>query len=140
MKVILNNGVELEAIQVNGQMRYFQGENRDSIEFQFTKTAVTFDQLDVLFSSQENTKRIMLTVTTTNGDGQEVAESYLHENYTLRASLSSGPVVITPSTGTELEVTEDRYSVVMAQKTYAELQQDALQDTVDILVLESLGV
>jgi len=28
----------------------------------------------------------------------------------------------------------------MAQKSYAELQQEALQDTVDILVMESLGV
>lgn len=131
MIVRLNNDTELEAILVNGQTRYFQGASRDSLEFQFAKAAVTFDQLDALFSEPENTKRITL---------QQGEEVYLHENYSLRVSLSIAPVVVTPATDTEPGVTEERYSVVMAQKTYAELQQEALQETVDILVLESLGV
>ncbi len=133
MKVILNNGTELSAILVNGSTRHFQGENRDSLEFQFAKSAVTFDQLDTLFAEPENTKRITL-----QQEGSE--ETYLHENYFLRVSLSLAPVVTAPSTDTEPEVTEERYSVIMAQKTYAEMQQEALQETVDILVLESLGV
>lgn len=131
MKVILNNGTELEAIMVNGQNRYFQGANRDSLEFQFAKDVVTFEQLDTLFKEAENTCRITL---------QQGEEKYLQENYTLRVSMGLAPIVITPATGTEPEVTEERYSVTMAQKTYAELQQEALQDTVDILVMESLGV
>lgn len=131
MKVILNNRTELEAIQVNGQSQYFQGANRDSLEFQFPKDAVTFEQLDILFSEPENTKRIAL---------QQGEETYLHENYTLRVSMGLAPVVITPASGTVPEVTEERYSAIMAQKTYAELQLEAMRETVDILVLESLGV
>lgn len=131
MKVILNNGTELEAIQVNGQSRYFQGANRDSLEFQFAKDAVTFEQLDMLFAEPENTKQITL---------QQGEEIYLHENYSMRVSMGLAPVVITPTTDTAPEVAEERYSVVMAQKTYVETQQQALQETVDMLVLESLGV
>jgi len=131
MKVILNNGTALNAILVNGQNRYFQGANRDSLEFQFAKDAVTFDQLDTLFAAPENTKRITL---------QQGEKTYLHENYSLRVSLNLAPVMITPATGTEPEVTEERYSVVMAQKSYVELQQEALQEAVDILTLKSLGV
>ncbi|QOX63659.1 hypothetical protein FRZ06_10000 [Anoxybacterium hadale] len=131
MKVILNNGAELDAILVNGQTRYFQGANRDSLEFQFSKDAVAFDHLDTLFIEPENTKRITL---------QQGEKTYLHENYTLRVSMGLAPVVITPATGTEPEVIEERYSVVMAQKTYAELLLEAMQETVDILVMESLGV
>ena len=41
---------------------------------------------------------------------------------------------------TALEITENRFTVVMAQKTYKEIQSDALRDTVDVLVMESLGV
>jgi hypothetical protein len=131
MKVILNNGTELEAILVNGQNLYFQGANRDSLEFQFAKTVVTFEKLDTLFTEPKNTKRIVLQ----QGEG-----SYLHENYSLRVSMSLAPVVVTPATSTEPEVTEERYSVVMAQKSYVELQQEALQEAVDLLALKSLGV
>ena len=133
MKVILNNNTEMEAILINGSIRFFQGTNRDGLEFQFSKDAVTFEQLDMLFADPENTKRITL-----QQEGSE--ETYLHENYSLRVSLGLAPIVITPATDTEPEVIEDRYSVIMAQKTYAEMQQEALQETVDTLVLESLGV
>lgn len=131
MIVRLNDNTELEAIQINGYTHYFQGQNRDSLEFQFSKETVSFDDLNIIFKEAENTK----TITLIRGD-----EIYLHENYSLRVSLSLSPVIIVPATSTDTEVTEERYSVVMAQKTYAELQQEALQETVDILVMEGLGV
>jgi hypothetical protein len=131
MQITLNNGATLDALVVNGSKRHFQGESRDSLEIQFAKEAVSFEQLDSLFGEPENTKRIIL---------QQGDEMYLHENYILRVSLSLSPVVVTPATDTDPEVTEERYSVVMAQKTYKEMQIESLQETVDILVLESLGV
>lgn len=131
MQITLNNGTTLNAITVNGSTRHFQGESRSSLEFQFAKEEVNFEQLDALFGDPENTKRITL---------QQGEETYLHENYILRVSLSLSPVVVTPATDTEPEVTEERYSIVMAQKTYKELQLESLRETVDILVLESLGV
>lgn len=99
--------------------------------FSGSKSAVTFDQLEALFAELGNTRQITL---------QQGDETYLRENYSLRVSMNLALVVITPATGTEAEVIEERYRVVMAQKTYVELQQETLQETADILVLESLGV
>lgn len=129
MKVILNNGTELTAEVVNGSSRHFQGASRDSLEFQFANASVTFEQLDTLFSQEANTNRITLV----NGE-----TSYLHENYSLRVSVGFAPVVIAIATDTTPEVVENRFTVVMAQKTYKEIQANALRDTVDILVMESL--
>ena len=131
MKVILNNGTELDAIVVNGSSRHFQGANRDSLEFQFASNSVTFEQLDTLFAQENNTNRIALQ----NGE-----ISYLHENYSLRVSMGFAPVVSAIATDTAPEIIENRFTVVMAQKTYKEIQSDALRDTVDVLVMESLGV
>jgi len=161
MIIKLNDNTELEAIQVNGQrgflqggnrinsqICYFQGANRDSLEFHFAKTAVTFEQLDSLFAEQENTKRIIIQGPVLGEDGEYIfdgqgnylLQDYLHENYTLRVSIGLIFWVVTPETPTDPAVIEERYSVVMAQKSYAELQQESLQETVDVMVLESLGL
>lgn len=132
MKVLLSNGTELDAIVVNGSSRHFQGASRDSLEFQFAKTIPqTFDELDTLFSNSLNTSKITLVSDTA---------SYIHDNYSLKVQMALIPVVIAVATDTTPEVVEERYSVVMARKTYSELQMESLQETVDILVLESLGV
>lgn len=125
MKVILNNGTELEAIVVNGSTRHFQGASRDSLEFQFAKTIPqTFEGLDTLFSNPLNTSKITLV----NGDA-----SYIHDNYILKVSMGLIPVTIANATDTTAEVVEDRYTVVMAQKTYAEMEVEALKEMVALL-------
>ncbi len=132
MKLTLNNGTELDIIVANGSSRYFQGENRDSLEFQLSKSIPqTFEELDELFSNPSNTSKITLS---------EGETSYIHDNYTLKVQMALMPVVIMPATDTEPEVVEERYSIIMAQKTYKEIQLESLIETVDILVLESLGV
>lgn len=132
MKVILNNGTELQGIVANGSTRHFQGASRDSIEFQLPKTLpVTFDELDALFSNSLNTSKIKIATDTAE---------YIHDNYSLKVSIGLIPVVIQSATDTQEEVVEERYSVVMAQKTYKEIQLDSLVETVDVLVMESLGV
>jgi hypothetical protein len=130
MKIILNNGTELVPILINGYRKYIQGINRDCLEFYFASN-VTFAQLDELFGDPINTSKIIL---------QDSSESYLHENYTIRDALKYVPFVLSEATDTTPEVAEMRFSVVMAQKTYVETQIDSLRDTVDVLVLEGLGV
>lgn len=126
----LNNGTELQGIVANGSTRHFQGASRDSIEFQLPKTLpITFEELDGLFSNPLNTSKITLV----NGEG-----AYIHDNYSLKVSIGLIPVVIQSATDTQEEVVEERYSVVMAQKTYKEIQMDSLVETVDMLVMESL--
>jgi hypothetical protein len=121
MELTLNNGTEWNVVAVNGQTRNFQGTNRDALEFQFAKTIPqTFEDLDMIFANPENTKRITL---------QNEKGSFLYENYTLRVSMSLIPVIIsTDPTGPE--VTEERYSIIMAQKSYMELQVESLQAAV----------
>ena len=132
MIIKLKNGTELQGIVANGSTRHFQGANRDSIEFQLPKTLpITFDELDGLFSNSWNTSKIKIATDTAE---------YIHDNYSLKVSIGLIPVVIQAATDTQEEVVEERYSVVMAQKTYKEIQMDSLVETVDVLVMESLGV
>lgn len=132
MIIKLNNGTELQGIVANGSARHFQGANRDSIEFQLPKTLpITFDELDGLFSNPMNTSKIKIATDTAE---------YIHDNYSLKVSIGLIPVMIQTATDTQEEVVEERYSVVMAQKTYKEIQMDSLVKTVDVLVMESLGV
>ena len=129
-QITLKNGITLDVAKINGASRFFQGASRDSLEFHFSKEGNSFDNLDALFT-EANTAKI--TVTTDAG-------SFVYNDYSLRVSMALIPVIITPAEGTTPEVTEERYTVTMAQKTYAEKQIESLQEIVDILVLDGLGV
>ena len=125
MKVILNNGTELTAEVVNGSTKQFQGANRSSLEFQFASVGVTFEQLDTLFADELNTSKITL---------QNLEAISLQENYSLRVSMGFAPVVVAIATDTTPEITENRFTVVMAQKTYKEMEATALTEMVEILM------
>lgn len=134
MKVILNNGTELEVIVVNGSSKQFQGANRDSLEFQFAKAIPqTFEELNTLFSNQNNTNKITLTSDTA---------SYIHDNYSLKVSMGLIPVTLAIATDTTPEITEERYSIIMAQKSYKEIELENLnkqlattQEAVDFILM-----
>lgn len=128
-KIILHDDTELDALVINGGTRFFQGSNRDTLEFQFAKNSISFDQLDKLFASNEKTEKIII---------EQGKERFVHRNYSLRVSISLLPVVIEQAKDSAEEVVEERYSVVMAQKTYTELLLESLQETVDVLVMQSL--
>lgn len=112
MKIVLENGTKFEAIKVDGGKRFVQNAQRDVLTFWFAKEAASFEELDAAFGSAENTGRITIT----GEDGTET----LHEGYILRLSLSLVPVVVTPESARAPAVTEERYSVEMAQETYTE--------------------
>lgn len=118
----LNDNIELNVICINGQSTYFQGANRDSLEFVFKKGDYTFDQLDALFADSAKTSKITVTdtETTVGADGNPVTSQNVYDNYSLRISMEMKPVVITPATSTEAEVTEERVMVTMGQLTLIE--------------------
>ena len=128
MKIKLNDNTELNAICINGKSSYYQGLNRNALEFVFTKGDYTFDELDALFADNEKTNKITITGTetqTTVGEGgeevqTEVPVQYVYNDYSLRVSMEMRPVVITPETSTEPEVTEERIMVTMAQLSLIE--------------------
>jgi len=113
MLVRLNDGTELNTIVVNGQTRFFQNAQRDSLEFVFKKDEYPFDTLDGYFADRDKTRKITIIEP---GAGAE----YIYDDYVLRVSMVMSPVVIEPATSTTPEVTEERISVIMAQQTYIE--------------------
>lgn len=124
MKIKLNDNTELNVIQINGKPMYFQGQNRDGLEFVFKKGDYSFDQLDALFADLTKTSKITVIglemQTNENGEQIETPVQYIYDNYSLRVSMEMKPVVISPATSTEAEVTEERVIVTMAQLTLIE--------------------
>ncbi|MBN7773154.1 hypothetical protein [Clostridium aminobutyricum] len=123
MKIKLNDNTELNVIQVNGSSRYFQGSNRDSLEFVFAKDAYTFTELEALFAERTKTAKV---TTLDDTDTENPVELGAFDDYTLRASMELKPVIVTPATTEIPEVTEERIFVVMAQLTYIEKQLNKL--------------
>ncbi len=112
MKIILNNGKELSPILVTGGPRMVQGASRDTLNFIFPATE-DMAELDSAFSA-ENCEKITII----GDDGSE----NIHTGYTIRAELSKASVEVTPATEEAEAVYEDRITVSMSQRTYAESQ------------------
>ena len=112
MKIILNNGKELSPILVTGGPRMVQGASRDTLSFIFPAD-VSMESIDVAFSAEACEKITII------GDA---GSANIHTGYTIRAELSKASVEVTPATESEAAVFEDRITVSMSQRTYAESQ------------------
>lgn len=123
MNIKLNNGTQLEAILVTGGARHVQGANRDTLTFVFP-AEMGLDTLDAAFAPQS-----CESVTIVDGEGGES----VHTGYTIRAELSKAAVEVSPATAESEAVYEERITVVMAQRTYAETQLARLQAAVAAL-------
>lgn len=121
MQIKFADDTTLECIQVNGRKQYYQGAERDTLEFVFAKSA-GFDALDAAFADEAKTA----SITIINDVDAENPEIGVYDGYTLRMSMRMEPVVITPGTMEAPAVTEERIMVVMAQLTYIERQLKAL--------------
>lgn len=118
-QIIFKDGTVLEVAVIKGESIYHQGAQRDSLEIQITKDAISFDYLDAL--TTDSTKTDRLTIVTQEGDQQTQA---VYNHYVIRTALALKSVEI-PATADAAAVTEDRLCVTMAQLTYAEVQQAA---------------
>lgn len=121
MKIKFADDSTLDCIQINGRKQYYQGAERDTLEFVFPKAA-GFDALDAVFADEDKAASITI-INDTDTDNPEMT---VYDGYTLRMSMSLAPVVITPGTIDAPAVTEERIMVVMAQLTYIERQLKAL--------------
>lgn len=144
MKIILTDGTELSPITVTGSKRQLQGAPRDILSFVFPADA-GMETLDAAFTDA-NCESISVfepvetPYTDENGNAATkiVENEYIHKGYTIRAELVKKSVEVTPATEETEAVYEDRITVAMAQRTYAESQIASLTETVDVLVMESL--
>ena len=119
-QIIFADGTALDVAVIKGQTTYHQGTQRDSLEIQIAKEAISFDALDALTADSSKTDR--LTIVTQEGDQQTQA---VYNHYVIRTALALKPVEITPATADAAAVTEDRLCVTLAQLNYAEVQQAA---------------
>ena len=127
MKIILADGRELTPILVAGEKRPVQGVTRDTLRFVFPAEA-GMEALDAAF-----TPAACESITIENG-----GETYIHKGYTIRAELKKAAVELLAATPESDAVYEERITVAMGQRTWAETQLASLTDTVDVLVMESL--
>jgi hypothetical protein len=104
MKILLNNGIELNPIIVVGGGRYLNGVKRDTLNFIFPES-VSLDELDGIFTA-ENCKTIKIY--------EDNGNEYIHTGYTLRSGISRRPVVVVEPTEDTEAVIENRVTVSMA--------------------------
>lgn len=128
MNIKFSNGTTLCPILVTGGTRFVQGQHRDTLNFIF-HAAEDMAELDSAFSA-ENCESITIV--------EDSGAENIHRGYIIRAELSKKAVEVTPATEDDEAVYEDRITVSMSQRTYAESQLASLTDTVDVLVMESL--
>lgn len=127
MNIKLNNGTELEALVVTGRVRRFQGADRDTLSFVFP-ASMGLDELDAVFTAQN-----CQSITVVDEDGNE----NIYTGYTIRAGLSKETVETASATAEAAAVYEERITVSMAQRTYAETQLAQLQAAVAVLQIGS---
>lgn len=128
MNIKLSNGMVLSPILATGETRYVQGANRDTLNFIFPASE-GMESLDAAFTA-ENCENITIV----DGSGAE----YIHRGYTIHAGLTKESVEVTPGTEEAAPVYEDRITVSMSLRTYAESQIASLTETVDLLVMDTL--
>lgn len=123
MKIILTNGTELIPIAVTGAPRQVQGARRDTLSFVFPADA-GLEALDAAFTAH-NCETVKLV-------GEDESEN-IHTGYTVRVGLVKEAVEVAPATAQAEAAYEERITVTMAQRTYAETQLAALQAAVAAL-------
>lgn len=126
MKIILTNGMELTPILVTGGGRYVYGAKRDTLNFIFAE-GTALDELASIFT-EANCETIKIC---------EDETEHIHTGYVICAELSRTPMVVQQGTSDTEEVVENRVTVSMAQRTYAEQQVANLTMTVNALLGEN---
>jgi len=116
MKVVLNNGTELDVISINGAKTVYQNVTRDSLEFIIPTEGNSLENLLTLFSDKE----AVSTITIQNDE----SESFVYQNYCILESASAQNFVVAGETSESPEVNELRFVVKMVQKSHIECSLD----------------
>ena len=122
-----SDGRQLTCETVHSRQVYYNGTNREQLTFVFPEEVGVQTVLDHF--TPENCKQIYLE--------DESGEKYLHENYTIRMGAGVNERGSLLGVGEDLDHRMVTY-VNMIRTTYAEQQLEALQDTVDHMLIGSL--
>ncbi len=141
MNIKLSNGTVLSTILATGETRYVQGENRDTLNFIFPAEA-GMEALDKAFS-EANCETITVIEEVPQPDGSKARQEYIHKGYTVRAGLTLAPVEVTPATEQTPAVFENRITVSMSQRSYAENQMADMSRKINMqeeCIVEMAGI
>lgn len=116
MNIKLSDNTELAPILVKGELRFVQNANRDTLVFVFPASA-GLAELDGIFTP-ENCE----SITVVDDDGE-----HIYTGYAIRAELIKAPVEVAPATAESAAVYEERITVAMSQRSYAETALAQLQ-------------
>lgn len=133
MYIVLVDGTQFTT-QSNpvASTKYIQGANRDIITFIFDES-YTYDELDAAFT-EENCEIIDIVTEDSqeleDGSTQIIQTDNFHKGYVIKSSISKEIVQISPATVDTPAVSETRFQVVMAQRTYMETQLAAITEEI----------
>lgn len=116
MKIILKNGVELFPILAQGGKKVVQGASRDTLYFVFS-AETSLDELDSIFTAAN-----CEAITVVDGENE-----YVHRGYAIRDVLKREPALVSQATESSDAVYENRVTISMSQRTYAETQMAEMQ-------------
>lgn len=116
MKIKLNNGMELELLNIMHQTMFTQGANRDTINIFLEGSKYSIDEIKKLLDNNENTSDIILII-------DEGEKHYL--DYSLVVGIEVTSEVIEQETNSSPEKNIEVIKITLAQKTYSEKQEDA---------------
>lgn len=139
MYIVLSDGTRFETpTNPIASTKYIQGANRDAITFIFYEP-YTYDELDAAFT-EENCEIIDIVTEDSqeleDGSTQIIQTDNFHKGYVIKSSISKEIVQISPATVDTPAVSETRFQVVMAQRTYIETLQKENNDILAALLGE----
>lgn len=125
MKLRLADNTELYPIIVTGAKKNAHNITRDALTFVFGANN-KMDEIDAAFT-EYNCETI--TLIELNEENEIVSED-VHKGYVIRTELVKKSVIVKPETPESEEVTEERITITMAQRTYAESKIASIADEV----------
>ncbi|WP_283608523.1 hypothetical protein [Faecalispora anaeroviscerum] len=140
-QIVFADGTIIPIVMAVGERKSYPliSGKRDYIDFYVEPTeSVSLDALDALTAEGGgNTSKITLVtdemVTAIDGVERPVHTETLLEHYTLRVDFGKVKTLLSEETATSPAVYQERVHVVLAQLTYAEVQQAAQAATIDAL-------
>lgn len=140
-QIIFANGTTIPIAMAQGERKSYPliSGKRDYIDFYVDPTeTISLDDLDALTAeSSGNTSKITLvtdeTVTVIDGTERHQHTETLLEHYTLRVDFGKVKTLLSEETATAPAVYQERVHIVLAQLTYAEVQQAAQAAAIDAL-------
>jgi len=117
MKIIFNNGTELEYTFALESKEFYKNAQRECIAFKCDSTTISLDALNAILSNEANLETITLIGEV---DGKEVRE--ILSNYVIKMELTLKPEIIEAETSEKAAVYAEVINFKLGARTYIEQQ------------------